>query len=84
MSDACCSFIKNQNFTNPPIFEKGRLALIVIGQVSLFLQRKFILLSDSQNDGSFLVHHFLAMYIKGMSIFHIFFLKQEAEDFNFT
>ena len=30
-----------------------------------FSQRKFILLSDSQNDGSFIIHHFLALYIKG-------------------
>ncbi|CAH3143685.1 unnamed protein product [Porites evermanni] len=27
-------------------------------------KRKFILLSDSQNDGSFIIHHFLALYIK--------------------
>ncbi|KAL9961410.1 hypothetical protein ACROYT_G030343 [Oculina patagonica] len=28
-------------------------------------KRKFLLISDSQNDGSFLIHHFLAMYMKG-------------------
>ena len=25
-----------------------------------------MLISDCQNDGSFLIHHFLTMYIKGM------------------
>ncbi|XP_031561763.1 elongator complex protein 6-like [Actinia tenebrosa] len=33
---------------------------------------KFILLSDSQNDGSFLVNHFLSLYAKGG--FHICFM----------
>lgn len=35
-------------------------------------KRKFILLSDSQNDGSFIIHHFLALYIKGG--FRVFFV----------
>ncbi|KAJ7383717.1 Elongator subunit elp6 [Desmophyllum pertusum] len=35
-------------------------------------KRKFLLISDSQNDGSFLIHHFLALYIKGG--FKVFFV----------
>lgn len=27
--------------------------------------RKFVLVTDEQNDGSFIIHHFLSMYIKG-------------------
>ncbi|KAK3742284.1 hypothetical protein QZH41_013113, partial [Actinostola sp. cb2023] len=29
------------------------------------IKGKFVLLSDSQNDGSFLVHYFLSLYVKG-------------------
>ncbi|XP_020628482.1 elongator complex protein 6-like [Orbicella faveolata] len=35
-------------------------------------KRKFVLISDCQNDGSFLIHHFLTMYIKGG--FKVFFV----------
>lgn len=28
-------------------------------------KRKFVLVTDEQNDGSFIIHHFLSMYIKG-------------------
>ena len=33
--------------------------------ISYGLQRKFLLITDCQNDGSFLIHHFLSLYIKG-------------------
>lgn len=35
-------------------------------------KRKFVLISDCQNDGSFLIHHFLALYLKGG--FKVFFV----------
>ena len=33
--------------------------------VTYGFQRKFLLITDCQNDGSFLIHHFLSLYIKG-------------------
>ena len=50
------------------------LSSFVIVQIIFSLQRKFVLVTDSQNDGSFIIHHFLAMYIKGTVVINIFLL----------
>lgn len=39
-----------------------------------FIQNKFVLVSDAQNDASFIIDHFLSMYIKGILIFFLTFI----------